>query len=353
MPRRSPSICRRGSRARGHACARVGDDFAIPRDAPHDRTAGAERAGRIDAPVAEAPAHWGLAARGALVEAGARELDLPLATKREVWADEAARLYAQAIAAQWDPQIAIPWGAPIDHPAEVETAIVQIMTFLVENETAALLVPVRFLGRLHPHFREVMQLLRDPSRRQARHIEVFTRRAQLRRDVLGLSTVGGQASLASLFDEPEFAVASFLLAVLGEGSFLALLWFLRDHAPDACTREVARLAAQDEARHVAFGLAHLARHVGEEPALRDRLAAAIERRHAALAHTAGLNAEVFDALVLLAAGDWAPAALRRGHAAVVALVGEMDLGRRQRLVRLGFAPDRAAQLSALHTRNFM
>jgi hypothetical protein len=227
------------------------------------------------------------------------------------------------------------------------------MTYLIENETAALLVPVRFLGRLHPHFREVMQLLAIQAADEARHIEVFTRRARRTRDELGLSTAGGQASLASLFDEPDFAIASFLLAVLGEGSFLALLWFLRDHAPDPCTRAVARLAAQDEARHVAFGLAHLGRHVAEDPGLRDRLAAAIERRHAALAHTAGLNADVFDALVLLAAGGWAPADLRRGHAAVVELVREMDAGRQQRLIRLGFAPDRAAALSALHTRNFM
>jgi hypothetical protein len=198
-----------------------------------------------------------------------------------------------------------------------------------------------------------MQLLAIQTADEARHIEVFTRRARLRRDTLGLSTAGGQASLATLFDEPEFAIASLLLSVLGEGSFLALLWFLRDHAPDRCTREVARLAAQDEARHVAFGLAHLQRHVAEEPGLRDRLAAAIERRHAALAHTAGLNAEVFDALILLAAGSWEPDALRTGHAAVIALSREMDDGRRHRLARLGFSPEAAGALSVLHTRNFM
>jgi hypothetical protein len=134
-----------------------------------------------------------------------------------VWADEAARLYAQAAAAQWDPATAIPWDAPVTHPPEVEDAIVQIMTYLIENETAALLVPARFLGRLHPHFREVMQLLAIQAADEARHIEVFTRRARLRRDALGLSTAGGQASLATLFDEPEFAIASFLLSVLGEG----------------------------------------------------------------------------------------------------------------------------------------
>ena len=313
----------------------------------------AERAGRVDAPSAHAEARWGLAARGALVEAGAPPLDLPLADRAEVWADEAARLYAQAAAAQWDPATAIPWDAPATHPPEVEDAIVQVMTYLIENETAALLVPARFLGRIHPHFREIVQLLAIQAADEARHIEVFTRRARLRRDHLGLSTAGGQASLASLFDEPEFAIASFLLSVLGEGSFLALLWFLRDHAPDACTREVARLAAQDEARHVAFGLAHLARHIGEDAGLRGELANAIARRHAQLAHTAGLNAEVFDALVLLAAGGWEPAQLRKGHAAVVELVKEMDRGRTQRLLRLGYDAETAARLSSLHTRNFM
>ncbi len=360
---RDPTVTVRGSsatlgidlpawaRAQGHSVSAHGGTFVLSRGP--DRWSGAERAGAVGAPEARAPAHWGLAARGALVERGAPELDLPLSTRSEVWADEAARLYAQAAAAQWDPATAIPWDAPIDHPDEVEDAVVQVMTYLIENETAALLVPARFLGRIHPHFREVMQLLAIQAADEARHIEIFTRRAHLRRDVLGLSTAGGQASLASLFEEPDFAIASFLLSVLGEGSFLSLLWFLREHAPDQCTREVARFSAQDEARHVAFGLAHLQRHVTEDPQLRERLAAAIGRRHASLAHTAGLNAEVFDALILLAAGSWDPAALRRGHAAVVDLQRAMDDGRKQRLSRLGFAPDQAAALSALHTRNFM
>jgi hypothetical protein len=38
-----------------------------------------------------------------------------------------------------------------------------------------------------------------------------------------------------------------------------------------------------------------------QPQLRDRLRAAVERRYDALRDTAGLNADVFDALVLLAA----------------------------------------------------
>src|SRR4029077_7726268 len=100
--------------------------------------------------------------------------------------------YAQAAAAQWDPATAIPWSAAFTIPDEVEDAIVQVMTYLIENETAALIVPAPFLARLHPHFREVMQLLAIQAADEARHIEIFTRRARLRRRELRPSTPRGQ-----------------------------------------------------------------------------------------------------------------------------------------------------------------
>jgi hypothetical protein len=327
-------------------------------DAGDQRWAGAERAGGPDPTVAGAlvgrpSPRWGLAARGALVEAGGPAMDFDLDDQAVVWADVAPKLYAQAAAGQWDPATAIAWGAPRDHPADVEAAVVQLMTYLVENEQAALVVPARFLGRIHPHFREVVQLLALQVADEARHVEVFTRRGLLGHGQLGVSGAGGRASLATLVAEPDFSLASFLLSVMGEGSFLNLLAFLERHAPDAVTRQVSRLALQDEARHVAFGLAHLEHQAAVDPSLLDRLRAAMERRHDALADTAGLNEEVFDALVVLAAGSWEPAALAEGHRRVQRLEADMDEGRQRRLVRLGFPPAEAADLSALHTRNFM
>lgn len=347
-------------RAEGHAFEAAGPGrYRLSRGpAEEQRWAGAARAGGVD-PGAEGavrerpPQAWGLAARGARVEAGGPRFRFPLKDKVLVWAEDAPRLYAQAAAAQWDPESAIPWGAEFAIPDAVEDAIVQVMTYLIENETAALLVPSAFLARIHPHFREVMQLLAIQVADEARHIEVFTRRAKLRRGELGLSTSGGQASLKTLLDETDFALASFLLSVLGEGSFLQLLWFLHEHAPDPVTKAIMTLAAQDEARHVAFGLAHLARHARLEPGLRPRLRAAIEGRHDKLKHSSGLNEEVLDALVLIAGGGFEAEALRRGAARVSELKQAMDRSRRQYLTRLGFSEEDAAELSALHTRNFM
>jgi hypothetical protein len=318
----------------------------------------AQRAG-ASAPTSSAavlerpPAHWGLAARGATVESGDLGFEFPLDKKEVLWTERVPELYRQALAAQWDPAVAVNWKAPFELPDEVEDAVVQVMTYLIENETAALLVPARFLARIHPHFREVLQLLAVQAADEARHIEVFTRRATLRRAELGLSTQGGQASLKTLLDEPDYALAFFLLSVLGEGSFLALLRFLHAHAPDPVTSRVAELAGIDEARHVAFAMAHLKRHLELDPHLRPRLAAGVEARFDALREMSGLNEEVFDSLVLIAAGRFEPADIARGYAAVRALEADMDAARRHRLEQLGFAPGEAARLSSLHTRNFM
>jgi hypothetical protein len=344
-------------REHGHRAASGADGtVTVVRGGAEDRRwHGAARAGLAAGPPdPRADPGWGLAARGALVEAGGPPIGSHWADRDHVWADVAPRLYAAAAASQWDPATAVDWSTDIGGvPPEVERAVVQLMTYLVENEQAALIIPARLLSQLHPHYREVMQLLASQSADEARHVEVFTRRALLSGGELGTSSAGGRASLQTLLDEPDFTTASFLLSVLGEGTFVDLLRFIGDHAPDPVTADVTRLAARDEARHVAFGVAHTAHLAAADRHYLGTLRSAVERRHHALQDTAGLNAEVFDALVLLAAGSWAPADIRRGWQAVRDLQARMDEGRQRRLGAIGFPDDEAAELSALHTRNFM
>ncbi len=342
-------------------------DDAVPPQVRARITSGGHHAGRWrgalatgasdalqDGAVAEhAAPHWGLAARGAQVEAGGPAFHFALDRKQALWADSAAELYRQACAAQWQADTAIDWATPFELPGAVEDAVVQLMTYLVENENAALLIPARHLGQLHPHYREVAQLLALQCADEARHIDVFTRRIALRGRVPALSTAGGQASLKTLFDTPDFSTAAFLLSVLGEGTFVNLLNFLHEHAPDPVTRQIARLAARDEARHVAFGMAHLEYRLACEPDYHTTLRNAVEQRYDELASTTGLNEEVFDALVLLAAGALDTASVARGFALVQGLKQEMATGRRARLARLGFGKQEAQRLADLHTRNFM
>lgn len=101
----------------------------------------------------------------------------------------------------------------------------------------------------------------------------------------------------------DFTEASFLLSVLGEGTFLDLLNFIERYAPDEPTAELTRRAKNDESRHVHFGLAHVRYGLSNEPGLYGRLEAAVRRRAAALHGIAGVPAPLQDALTLLAAGD--------------------------------------------------
>jgi hypothetical protein len=238
----------------------------------HAAVAGHSDASQPGAVAARADPTWGLAARGAAVEAGAPAFAFRLQDKAEFWSDQAGDLYAQAVAAQWNADTDIDWDHAPEPPAVIEDAIVQVMTYMVENENAALIVPARFLGELHPHYRELQAALAIQVADEARHIDVFTRRIRRHGREPALSTAGGQASLQSLLAEKDFSVAGFLLSVLGEGSFVNLLQFLQTYAPDPLTRQICRLAARDEARHDA------------------------------LAGTSGLNEEVFDALILVGAG---------------------------------------------------
>lgn len=350
--------CReRGHRLASSDGARLPDGrwaLRIAKGAREDqRWTGSVRAGSTASPSAVADPSWGLAARGALVEAGGPGLDVRWVDKDLVWADIAPTLYARAAASQWDPATAVDWTGSGGLPGDVEDAVVQVMTYLVENEQAALMIPARLLGSLHPQFREVAQLLASQIADEARHVEIFTRRALANRDDMGRSGVGGRASLQSLLGEPDFTLASFLLSVMGEGTFVDLLTFLHENAPDPVTAQITRLAARDEARHVAFGTAHTAHVATVDPAFLGRLRNAVERRHDALRDSAGLSDDVYDSLVLLAAGSWEPAAIRRGWQAVQRLQARMDEGRRRRLAFIGFPDDEAAELSALHTRNFM
>jgi hypothetical protein len=67
------------------------------------RWRGAERTGAADAHAPDAvvehpPARWGLAARGAALEAGAPDFEFRLADKDVLWADDLDALYRQAAA---------------------------------------------------------------------------------------------------------------------------------------------------------------------------------------------------------------------------------------------------------------
>jgi TusA-related sulfurtransferase len=301
----------------------------------------------------EAPSGGSLAPRGAVLEEGAALIEFSIRKRSDIWASAISELYEQATSSQWVGARDIPWLelAPLDD--EVERAVCQIMTFLAENEYAALYVPARFIGQIHPHFTEAALFLTTVMVDEARHIEVFTKRALANGGGLGVASATTQLSLASLLETREFSTASFLLSVLGEGTFLDLLAFLEEHAPERATQEICRRARQDETRHVRFGIAHAKYSLEAEPSSARRFASAVEARAEFLKSVSGVGALIEESLIIYAGGGLSPSCLRTGTKLVARLYETMHANRVKRLSAAGFETRQADHMSRLHTPNFM
>jgi TusA-related sulfurtransferase len=305
----------------------------------------------VDVPPA-ADAAAGFAPLGAIPERGAPAFRWTLNERDTLWADDVAELAEQASAGQWDASRDIPWDAARGLPDFMEQAVSQVMTFIAQNEYAALYVPAAFLANINPRYPEMLMWLTGHVHDEARHLEVFTKR----------SLIGGQASYAlastelslhTLLEERDFSGAALLLNVLGEGTFLDLLRFVERHAPDAATRAAATLAHRDEVRHVHFGISHVRRRITTDPDQKAALVDAAERRATKLTQMSGLSPLLTEGLTLMAAGSLQPAELSSGAAAVRELMQTMEDNRIRRLQAAGFDPRTAQHLSDLHTPNLM
>ncbi|HEU5003288.1 MAG TPA: DUF455 domain-containing protein [Actinomycetota bacterium] len=310
-------------------------------------------AGRAGEVPDEAPTYYGFVPRGAVAEPGMPSYPFTLNTKAEVWADNIAALYEQAKAQQWNASEDIAWDQLPALPDDLERAVCQVMTFLAENEYLALYIPAKFLPRINARYVEPVLFLATIINDEARHIEVFTKRALANGGGLQYAAAMTEWSLQSLLLQEDYFKSSFLLHVLGEGTFLDLLGYIENHAPDPVTADVVRKARMDEGRHVAYGIAHVRQHLRHDPTRADELVASAEERSAILQATTGINPPVLEALTVLGGGGSSAAQRRAGTEAVRALHRSMDEYRIRRMLQVGLDRATAEKISQLHTPNFM
>jgi TusA-related sulfurtransferase len=310
---------------------------------------------RLAGPAPEqADARTGLAPLASVPERSAASYDWALSHRDCIWTAKLASLADRAARLQWSAARDIPWEAVAAARLrpEVERAVAQVMTYVAQNEYAAYYVPARYLAQVNPAYLEVLMWLASHVHDEARHVEVFTKRA-LAGGERGYALAATELSLRTLLDEQDFSASALLLNVLGEGTFLDLLAFVAEHAPDAATAAAARLAHRDEQRHVQFGIAHIRHRLGCDPDERSRLVAAVEARAAKLVELDGLSPLVAESLVVMAARSLQPADVGDAGRAVHTLMVRMHRNRIRRLRAAGFDAKTARELSELHTPNLM
>lgn len=179
-------------------------------------------------------------------------------TKKEVWGHNLTKLYEEAVTRQWSSATDIPWETLTPLPDDIEAAECQLATFFAEVEFVATDVPGRFIATMSPDYTEVRQYLMTQMMDESRHLDVFRKRALanggglMRRVDTTTGVVGGTTD-----NSRDFTEMSARLHVVGEGSVLTLFRLGELMAYNEAEKAMYRRAAQDEARHVAFGILHL------------------------------------------------------------------------------------------------
>lgn len=305
-------------------------------------------------PVPDEAEPVGIMFRGVERDGPAPEMPYAAARADLVWADNIADLVEKAKRRQWNAAVDIPWAAGRNVPPVLEEALADVLTWMLQLEYAAWYVPAKFIPRIHPAYTEVGLFLSTQVMDEARHVEVFLKRLYLNGVGLRTASATTESSVKGLVFQEDFARASFLLHVLGEGTFKDLFHLLIEIAPDEATREIMVRSLEDEARHVAYGVGRLRRQLsaaGDADRVGESFVEALEARLAFTYEVSGIPLHVQEALAILAGGGREGPALDRGRRRVREFIDELNRNRLRRLLEAGFSPKLAGHIAELHIRS--
>jgi len=207
--------------------------------------------------------------RGAVAISGVEGMGYSVYEKHELWADNAAQLYEEAIQRRWRPASDVDWEAIQQLPDDLEHAICQICTHFSEKAQLEADVLSKWQERLSYGYHEVKLYLATVIFEGARHNELFRKRALSNGGGLGLQSTGW--GIRSATDARNFTELIAIQMVLQDSFTLTQYELCERYAPSLAEKQLFRLAMQDKARHVAYGIAHLKYVLLHKPERREEL----------------------------------------------------------------------------------
>ncbi|HJN92953.1 MAG TPA: hypothetical protein QGF05_09555 [Dehalococcoidia bacterium] len=246
--------------------------------------------------------HRALVLRGAVADPRTSMHARQYHFKGDVWSDSAMLLYEEANQRQWASATDIPWHEVEPLSDDLEMAMCTLCTFLTQVEFIAGDVPGRFLEQVPPDFFEAQLFLGTQVMDEARHQDVFRKRIFVNGG--GMSDAGfGAVNLLAIDDFTEMTAVLHLFA---EGLVQSLFRMGELISQNEAEKRMFRLSAQDESRHLAFGVTHVKYVVENEPWRKEELHAMLEGQERATTQSqqASLttNPLTGEALAILAGG---------------------------------------------------
>ncbi|MGH7858456.1 MAG: ferritin-like domain-containing protein [Candidatus Binatia bacterium] len=287
------------------------------------------------------------APRGAELPWGLPDLQPEVSRKSEVWAYNTEGYYEEAMTRQWNASVDVPWAelAKAEIPEDQNKAFSQLCTFLTEVEMIATDVPAKWAGRLNADFLEVKNFIATQAMDEARHAEVFRKRALATGIGLMKASPVNEMSLKHLRDADSFSEMSVALHLVAEGFVLTLFRFSEYISPTEIDKKMFRLVMQDEARHVGYGMQHLKYVVDHFPEKREMIHAHLNEAENS-AFGGGYATELTESFIILAGKGMARENIQKGCQITALFQAKQIEEYFERLDKCGLTERR--QMSKLH-----
>ncbi|MFQ5933326.1 MAG: hypothetical protein ACE5KI_01625 [Dehalococcoidia bacterium] len=194
--------------------------------------------------------------RGSYTTGTSPQLPISLRYKYELWAENAADLYEEAIQRRWVPATDVPWETLEPLPEDVEIAMCQLCTELCQQANVEYETVGAWLQYMSYGYHEVKVFLATEVLDAARHFDVFRKRALANGGGLGLES-RGELNRVILQSVGDWSECSLFLHMM-RGTFTSTLYrFGESFAHNAAEKEMFSRCMQDKARHIAYSLMHL------------------------------------------------------------------------------------------------
>jgi hypothetical protein len=193
--------------------------------------------------------------RGAFPFPGVPAMGYSIYEKAELWADNAADLYEEAIQRRWKASTDIPWETLEPLPEEIEKAMCQLSTVICEKALLAGDMVGKWLPEMSYGYHEVKLYMSCVAFDDARQFDVFRKRALSNGGGMGLQSPG--YFHRAIIDARAWTEASVVLHILSNSHLLGLYQIGVEVAHNEAESKIFHLAMQDVARQIAYGVDHL------------------------------------------------------------------------------------------------
>jgi hypothetical protein len=255
--------------------------------------------------------NYSMAARGSQIVPGLPDLGYTINRKSDVWSDNVAALYEEAKARRWTPAVDVDWAllksAPL--PADLEAAMSQLCTSLEEISLVMMEFPSRWVFSINQEFLELKSYLCAQMIDEARHVEVFRKRALAGGSGLKRASATVEQALKEILCAEAYPEASLACNLMLASLVLGI--FRQHTAVSPVDARIVRLSMQDTAREIAYGMGHMRYHLEHQPRRSEYLHDFLDRTEHTFLGVAA-SPELLEPMIVLAGKGTSKAQLAAG-----------------------------------------